>query len=133
MQKGSCQCGKVVFGFEADLLPVYYCYCRTCRKLSGSAFSLVSRVNKAAFKIIKGENHLQSYQSSLGKYRYNCRTCCSPIYVDTDLQPEFVRLRLGLLDEEPNVVFKGHIWLSHKPAYIKIRDVLPQYEQWPDG
>lgn len=130
MSNASCQCGQVKFELKGPLSQVYYCYCRTCRKLGGSAFSLVTRVDKSAFRIITGEGNLVYYESSPGKKRYHCQHCFSPIYVETQSQPNFVRVRLGLLDFEPNVDIVGHIWLSHKPDYLKIDDTLPQFDEW---
>ncbi|GEM_PF-3599976 len=87
---------------------------------------------KVSFHFIKGDACLSRYESSPGKIRYHCQYCFSPVYVETQSQPGFVRVRLGLLDFEPDIEIKGHIWLSHKPSYVRITDSLPQFDEWPD-
>jgi hypothetical protein len=39
-----------------------------------------------------------------------------------------VRIRLGLLNGDPNVEVTGHMWVSEKPDWHQINDDLPQYE-----
>ena len=131
MLNGSCHCGKVVFEINDSLSDVNKCYCKTCRKLSGGAYSVVARVSSNAFKIIKGDEFLHTYESSPGKVRYYCNDCCSPIFVTVKSQPEFVRIRLGVLDFEPKVNIVGHIWVSEKPDWHYINDSLPKHSEWP--
>lgn len=131
MESGSCHCGKVVFEINGSLSDVNYCYCETCRKLSGGAYSVVTRVSSDKFNVIRGNELLHTYESSPGKERYYCNVCCSPIYVTVKSQPEFVRIRLGVLDFEPKVNIVGHIWVSEKPKWYSINDLLPQYQEWP--
>ena len=131
MSSGSCHCGNVFFDVNGFFSDVNYCYCQSCRKLSGGAFSAVARVSKSDFKITKGLSALQSYESSPGKNRYYCKNCLSPIVVEVEGQPEFVRIRLGLLNSEPEISIVGHIWVSEKPKWYKINDELPQHQEWP--
>lgn len=64
MNKGSCFCGRIKFEITSDVSHVYFCYCSTCRKLSGAVFSCVSRVLTAGFNIVEGKEHLCLYESS---------------------------------------------------------------------
>ena len=38
MLSGSCACGAVAFEADAPPAPIAFCNCRTCRKVSGTAF-----------------------------------------------------------------------------------------------
>lgn len=133
MNSGSCHCGKVVFEVRDSLPDTNYCYCETCRKLSGGAFSVVARIPSSEFKVLTGEEQLLIYESSPGKRRYYCGNCCSPIFVTVESQPEFVRIRLGVLDFEPEFNVVGHIWVSEKPKWHRISDGMPQHEEWQDS
>lgn len=124
---GSCHCGAVSFAVPRDLGPVRYCYCVTCRKLSGAAFSVVARVAADAFQLLEGKDSLSAYESSPGKYRHYCSRCHSPVYVRLASRPEEVRVRLGLLDDEPRTRIEAHMWVDEKPAWHRIEDDLPQY------
>ena len=130
MTKGSCHCGKVTFEISGPFSRVYKCYCETCRKLSGSAFSVVTKIQKTNFKINSDLDNLHIYESKPGKERHYCRTCCSPIYVTVKEQPNLVRNRLGLLDGDPDFEIVGHIWVSEKPKWQEMTDSLPQFEEW---
>ena len=112
---------------------VNYCYCETCRKLSGGTYSIVARIPISMLKILKGNQRLHMYSSSLGKHRYYCNNCCSPIFVSIASEPEFVRVRLGVLDFDCKVNVVAHIWVSEKPKWHQITDDLPQYQEWQNS
>lgn len=127
---GSCHCGKVVFEIPENLGDVRFCYCQTCRKLNGSAFSSVAMVPASEFKILKGETELVTYESTKGKHRYYCKTCHAPMFVKLESKPDEVRIRLGVLDFAPQVNLKGHIWVKEKPEWYVIKDDLPQHQEF---
>ena len=93
---------------------------------------MVSRVETGKFNITRGRDSLHAYAPTPEKTRFYCRTCCSPIYVIATAQPEFVRIRLGVLDFDPPVEIAGHMWVSEKPDWHIIHDTLPQHPGWPD-
>lgn len=130
MNTGSCHCGAVEYEVPRALGDVKFCYCQTCRKLNGTAFSAVALVDAGEFKLLKGESSLEAYESSAGKFRYHCKTCFAPIYVKLASRPEQVRIRLGLLNFEPEVTLTGHIWVSQKPGWYTIADKLPQSQEF---
>lgn len=130
MNTGSCHCRRVAFEVPEQLGDVRFCFCETCRKLSGSAFSAVALVETRKFKILQGHGELRGYESSQGKFRYYCSQCYSPIYVQLESKPETVRIRLGTLNFEPKVNIVGHIWVKEKPKWFKITDDLPQFQEF---
>ncbi|MCJ8312618.1 MAG: GFA family protein [Saccharospirillaceae bacterium] len=127
---GSCHCARVKIQIPKNLNDVRLCYCQTCQKLSGSAFSAVSMVAAHDFIILKGQDNLTHYKSSPNKTRFHCKTCFSPIYVQLDSKPNEKRIRLGLLNEEPTVNITAHIWVSEKPDWVVINDDLPQLQEF---
>lgn len=130
MNTGSCHCRKIEFTVPENLGDVRLCYCETCRKLSGSAFSAVAVVEASQFKLLKGQDGLVSYESSKGKMRYYCSHCHSPIFVQLQSKPEQVRIRLGVLNFEPKVNITAHIWVKEKPIWFNILDNLPQFPEF---
>ena len=130
MNTGSCHCGAVEYQVPQHLGDVKFCYCQTCRKLNGTAFSSVALVDAKDFKLLKGESSMSRYESSPGKFRYHCANCFAPIYVQLAAKPEAYRIRLGLLNFEPSVNITGHIWVSEKPVWYVIQDDLPQAAEW---
>ncbi len=122
---GSCHCKSVSFSIDRPRLSVRRCYCETCRKLSGADYSSVARVARNKFTITSGAEQLASYESRPGKLRFYCASCYSPIYVITNNEPEFLRVRTGLLDGSPEVEVTGHMWVSEKPSWVEIDDDRP--------
>ena len=94
---GSCLCGSVAYEVDAPTGPIVHCHCTTCRKTHGAAFSTVMPVPRAAFRWLRGEELLSSFESSPGKLRRFCTRCGSHIVADRPNQPN-VLLRLGCLD-----------------------------------
>lgn len=133
MNTSSCLCGKIKYRVDGALGDVRYCYCVECRKASGSAYTANAQIPSENFEILEGENLLGSYESSPGKFRYFCSNCASPIYAALDSQPEFVRIRLGGLNFEPDTRITAHMWVKEKPEWCAISDDLPQYETIYDG
>lgn len=127
MISGTCHCKSVAFEIDQESLSVRYCYCETCRKLSGADYSSVARVPRERFRITRGDENLLCYESRPGKNRFYCGKCFSPIYVITNNETTFLRVRLGLLDGELKVNVTGHMWVSEKPAWRTIEDDLPIY------
>ncbi len=123
---GSCHCGSVVFKVPEELGDVRYCYCQTCRKLNGSAFSAVAMIPSEEFELLQGAESIGIYESTPGKQRHHCTKCFAPLYVQLKSDTSSVRLRLGLMNFEPKVTLRGHIWVSEKPEWYTILDDLPQ-------
>ncbi len=127
MITGSCHCKSVSFSLDCSSLSVRRCYCETCRKLSGADYASVAKVPRETFSITSGAGHLVSYESLSGKQRYYCGHCFSPIHVTNNHEPDFIRVRTGLLDGDPNVEVTGHIWVGEKPSWVAIEDDKPRY------
>lgn len=131
MHKGSCLCGAVEYEIDGALGPIVYCHCSRCRKANGSAFSAVSPVASSDFSIVKGEEHLSSYQHANGFVRDFCGTCGSPIIGKRDSLSETVRVRIGTLDTPNYANVSSHIFVDSKSEWESILDDAPQYQEHP--
>ena len=129
MLKGSCLCRGVAYEVDADAGPIVHCHCETCRKAHGSAFSSVSNVPRSAFRWIRGEDLLGSYESSPGKRRHFCTRCGSHILAERTGQPTLL-LRLGCLDTPITHTPKAHIWRSDGASWYDPKLALPEL---PEG
>jgi len=124
---GSCLCGGVHYAIDGELGPVAVCHCGMCRKASGSAFAANASVARAAFHLT-GEALVQRYESSPGHWRCFCRVCGSPLFGEVAGMPDHVRIRLGLLDDDPGVRPQYHWAVNFKAPWWRIADDLPQLE-----
>jgi hypothetical protein len=112
------------------LAPIGFCHCKQCQRANGSAFSCNSSVARSDFRLVSGAELLREFESSPGRFRVFCSRCGSPVYKRVNEQPDTVRIRLGLLDQDPEQRPRAHIWVSAKAPWFEIRDGLPQL---PEG
>ena len=131
MIKGSCLCGGI--GFEIDAVrSLTHCHCRNCRKLTGAAFGSYVHVDADKFRLLSGKDLMQRFESSTGSFRTFCKVCGSiapskATYLTT------LSIPAGLLDNDPGVRPKLHVFVSSKAPWWDIADGLPQHEKWVPG
>ena len=129
MLSGGCLCGAVRFTVSGKLGPVVHCYCRTCRKAQGSAFATTAPLRFKYFTLVSGVGSVTEYESSPGKRRCFCRICGSPLWSRRESEPDILRIRLGLLDSDPERRPLAHVWVSEKAPWYEITDTLPQAQR----
>ena len=130
MLKGSCLCGNIQYQYNGELDEISMCHCEQCRKAQGTAFAAVSPIQSDLFSVLKGQEYLKEYRSSLNKVRAFCSECGSPLYSARDDQPSVKRLRLGTLETPVDVKNKYHIFVKSKAPWFDITDGLPQFERF---
>lgn len=128
---GSCLCKKVQFLITGKIEDIIYCHCSLCRKAQGSAFATNGNVKASDFKFIAGEGLLTGFEASQGKIKYFCQHCGSPIISKNVVNPDVVRVRLGVLDSDILEKPQAHIFVSSKAAWDEISDELPRHDGYP--
>jgi len=124
---GRCLCGDVRFALHGKVGPLVYCHCTECRRASGTAFAANASVRARYLEWLSGREGIVEYESSPGKLRAFCGRCGSPVYSRMPADPDTFRIRLGLLDGDPERRSLAHFWVSEKAPWFEIRDDLPQY------
>jgi hypothetical protein len=130
MLAGSCLCGGVAYEVDASAGPIIHCHCQTCRKTHGSAFSSLTNVSRERFRFVRGEELLNSFESSPGKFRKFCSRCGSHIVAERTGQPTLL-LRLGCLDTPIEPRPGAHIWRSDAASWYDPKVELPEFPQSP--
>lgn len=126
--QGTCLCKGVRFTIRGALAPVQVCHCSQCRQAHGGPFAAVIPVDRSALRFLAGEDLLQHYESSPGKYRAFCRVCGSPVFSRRDALPGVLRVRAGLLLEPVATQLAFHAFTASRASWWPITDTLPQYE-----
>jgi hypothetical protein len=99
---GRCLCGSVSYRAEAEPVVQAVCHCTDCQRQSGTAFSVVVGVPRAALTIqgstlasfiTTGEQHATETQ------RQFCSACGSPIVSFAEGMPDVAFLKAGTLDD----------------------------------
>jgi hypothetical protein len=124
----ACLCGGVRIEVSGKIGPVAYCHCSQCRKASGSAFAANADVRRKYWKFLSGEDLIREFESSPGAFRAFCGRCGSPLYKRRAGDPEVLRIRLGIVDGDPERRSLAHVWVGSKAPWFEIADDLPQFE-----
>jgi len=131
MIRGTCLCGAV--RFEIDRVrSLTHCHCVNCRKLTGAAFASYVHVDVDKFRFVAGEDMTVRYESAPGSFRNRCRICgcLAPgraSYLTT------ISIPAGLLDDDPEVRPRLHVFTSSRAPWWTIQDDLPQHDKWVPG
>lgn len=126
MLTGSCLCGRVRYEIHGKIGPVGHCHCNTCRKAQGGAFVTNAPVRTKYFRLVSDADSVAEFMSSPGKKRCFCRNCGSPLWSRREAEADIIRIRLGLLDSDPERRPLAHVWVSEKAPWYEITDELPQ-------
>jgi hypothetical protein len=126
-----CLCGEVRIEISGRIGPVVYCHCSRCRKASGTAFAANADVRRKYWRFLSGESLVREFESSPGAFRAFCGRCGSPIYRRNAADPDLLRLRLGILNDDPERRSLAHFWVGSKAAWFDITDDLPQFATGP--
>ena len=68
--------------------------------------------------------------SSLGKHRYFCSGCGSPIYSHGENRKHIVSVRAGTLSDPLPLAPSVHAFVAHKANWVEINDDLPQHPEY---
>ncbi len=60
-----------------------------------------------------------------------CGRCGSPIYSRREATPDVLRIRLGLLNDDPERRALAHFWVGSKAPWFEIADNLPRFAGGP--
>lgn len=133
MFSGRCLCGGVRLRIHGRLGPAVFCHCSQCRKASGSAFACNAPVRARYLEIERGRELIREFESSPGKLRGFCSRCGSPVYSRLADDPETFRIRLGILDDDPERRPLLHVFVGSKAPWFEIADSLPRHESVPSA
>ena len=122
-----CLCGGVRIEVSGKVGPVVYCHCSRCRKASGTAFATNADVRRKYWKLLAGEDLVREFESSPGVIRAFCSRCGSPIYSRRPDTPDVLRIRLGILNDDPGRRSLAHFWVGSKATWFDIADTVPQF------
>lgn len=133
MYSGKCLCGGIEITITGPIDSIIHCHCSLCRKSSGTAYATNGFVHIEDFHIEKGADTIKRYDSAPGKGRYFCNICGTPIYSAKEIDPNRVRLRIGLLDSDISEKPISHNFVSSKASWDDLENDLPQYDGFEPG
>jgi heme-degrading monooxygenase HmoA len=131
MITASCLCDGVRLRLTGRLGPAAFCHCSQCRKANGSAFACNAPLRARYLEFERGRDLIREFESSPGKFRAFCSRCGSPIYSRVSADPESFRIRMGIIDDDPERRPLFHVWVGSKAPWFEITDALPRFDSVP--
>lgn len=126
---GRCACDGVTLHIDAEPVAVRQCWCRHCQQIAAGG-----PTNNAMFPTsattFAGRLEYASWIAASGNRLtfWFCPACGTQAYAQSSARPQFVTVRLGMIDEPHGLAPQAIIWTESAPAWaIFNRDL----ELWP--
>ena len=97
--EGGCRCRAIRFVARGAPRLVANCYCRDCRKATGSAFTTFVDYERDQ---VTFNTAPKSFLSSAGAERLFCEQCGTPIAFRGDDSPDEINIHVGAFDHPEN-------------------------------
>ncbi|GLQ57253.1 GFA family protein [Devosia nitrariae] len=121
IRAGGCLCGAVRYEVRGEPYQAGVCHCLTCRKLTGSAFSVTADWRLDQFSMT-GE--VKTFER-----RQFCPACGARLFF---LYDQGVEIFLGTLDEAPNGITPSvEIWTNRREHWLAPVAGVSQHEGNP--
>ena len=131
MLSGHCECGRVRFEVDGEIVDFSHCHCSQCRRLHGAAYATFAGVDRDQFRYLAGDTDISTFSSSASNDRVFCSICGSTILVDPRDEPEYLYLSMSTLDGDPPRPAGYHAYVGSRAPWHEITDDLPQYDTEP--
>ena len=98
---GTCNCGAVQFAVTEPFVSATYCH--------------YARVAASGFSLVRGSDRLRSWKPDSGAEKFFCGDCGSAMFSRSG--PEWVGVRLGVLDGDPGIRPSAHQYVAYAAAW----------------
>jgi hypothetical protein len=129
---GACLCGAVSFAIAPPYRWFAHCHCSLCRKQHGSLFGTGLGVSRDKLEWLTGTDDIAHYRASPAFERPFCRGCGTAVPAASH-DERFWHVPAGLLQGDPGVRPRSHIFVASKSPLYEIADTLPQHAAYPQG
>ena len=129
---GGCLCEAIRYVCEAQPLAAGHCYCRDCRRSSGTASCSHLAVPEAAFRLT-GSPSMYERRADSGNLvvRAFCGACGSPVYSKNSGMPGAVFVRASSLDDPERFVPGMIVYASRAPSWARLDPELATFSEMP--
>jgi hypothetical protein len=127
---GSCGCGAVRFEVSEPFESSTYCHCTRCQHRTGTGASANARARSETFRILQGEDRIHSWKPATGAEKFFCADCGSALFSRNPDDPAHVGVRLGALDDDPQIRPGAHQFVAYAASWEQIpEDGLPRHPE----
>ena len=129
---GGCLCGSVRYAVTGEPKKFYHCYCKRCRKATGTGHASNLMMMNAELVFTQGEGMVKRYKVPEAERfsRQFCATCGSPV---ARVVPELdaVVIPAGSLDDETPIKPQARIFWDSRAEWSCEADDLPKFAEYP--
>lgn len=130
--EGGCLCGAVRFRMTAPPIVTHACHCRTCQKISGSAFRINAMIETDRLEVLAGEPVL--FEGADGARDRRCGQCGLVVW---SYLPRFGEkmafVGVGVLDEGERLAPQAHYFVRSRHPWVSLPDGVPTFETLGDA
>lgn len=125
--KGTCFCGAVELTLIGEPAAMGYCHCSSCRHWSAGPINAFTLWKPEAMKLVKGAEHLGSYNKTENSRRRWCTKCGGHVLTEHP--------GMGLVDVYAAVIadftFQPRLHVHYGEATVRVNDGLPKQKDMP--
>lgn len=131
---GRCMCGSLNYSAQADPVVQAVCHCTDCQRQTGSPFTVVVGVPRAALTVegstlasvtTIGEDHGGETQRSF------CSACGSPLFSISAMLPDLALIKAGTLDDASWLEPAVEVWTGSAQPWSPHFEHAAQFERGP--
>ena len=129
---GQCACGAVKLAINGDALGVTQCWCRQCQKSAagGPTQNAIFFTNDVAITGALGGYGYVAASGNKGTQEF-CAACGTPVIGRNSALPQFLAVRLGVIDSPHELAPQQIIWMQEAPAWAVVDPALPHLSTQP--
>lgn len=133
-QTGGCICNQVRYEISSPPLFTHVCHCKTCQKLTGSAFWITMVTLRKDFKFTAGHiNTMYVTLDSGAKLEIGfCPNCGTRLYGIHENFPHAIAPTAGTLDDSSCIKPQAHIYTRSKQPWIVLPEEVPSFAEMYD-
>lgn len=127
---GGCLCGRVRYQSSGAVFGGGHCYCRDCRRSSGTAACSHLAVPAAGFELT-GDTTGFARPADSGNVvtRHFCPTCGSALYSTNAANPAVVFVRASSLDDPEAFIPQMIVYASRAPSWAHLDGGLATFPE----
>lgn len=127
---GGCLCEAIRYTCDVAPLGGGHCFCRDCRRSSGTAHCSHLVVPRARFELVGVPTTYERMADSGNLVtRAFCGRCGSPVYSTNSAMPDVVFLRASSLDDPEQFVPGMIVYSSRAPSWAHIDERLVTFPE----
>ena len=125
--KGNCFCGSVEIETSGTPAMMGYCHCKDCASWSASPITAATLWPQESVKVVKGEEHICTFNKTEHTYRKFCRKCGGHLMADHP--------GMALVDVYAAVLkdftFEPTLHVHYETKTVSVKDGLPKFKGAP--